>query len=63
MMVNHEDLRKVYDGWKIEIPVDDQLFNENQLVRVYTDAGVFCAVYRVIEKGLAKPEKVFRDVE
>ena len=63
MMVNHEDLQKVYDGWKIEIPVDDQLFNENQLVRVYTDAGVFCAVYRVIEKGLAKPEKVFRDVE
>jgi tRNA pseudouridine55 synthase len=63
MMVNHEDLQKVYDGWKIEIPVDDQLFNENQLVRVYTDTGVFCAVYRVIEKGLAKPEKVFRDVE
>ncbi len=63
LTVDNEDVQKVYDGWKIQIPASDKKFMENQLVRVYTCSGVFCAVYRIISDDLAKPEKVFRDVE
>lgn len=31
------------------------------LIRVYSESGKFCALYR-FEDGIAKPEKVFRDV-
>ncbi len=31
------------------------------LIRVYSESGKFCALYR-LEDGIAKPEKVFRDV-
>ncbi|MBA4602090.1 tRNA pseudouridine(55) synthase TruB [Thermoactinomyces mirandus] len=63
LVVGDEDIQKVYDGWKIQIPESGEKFMENQLVRVYASSGVFCAVYRIISDDLAKPEKVFRDVE
>lgn len=62
LTIGDEDVQKVYDGWKIQIPESDKKFRENQLVRVFTSSGIFCAVYRIIA-DLAKPEKVFRDVE
>ncbi len=41
-----------------EEPLETSLVN--QLVRVYTEAGEFCAIYRVIDPCTAQPEKVFR---
>lgn len=63
LVVRDEDAQKVYDGWNLQFPEAGGKFRENQLVRVYTSSGVFCAVYRIISDNLAKPEKVFRDVE
>ncbi|SFJ23431.1 tRNA pseudouridine(55) synthase TruB [Thermoflavimicrobium dichotomicum] len=58
-IVADEDEKRVLDGWDLEI-ADDYA---NSLVRVYTESGRFCAIYRIDGKKQAKPEKVFRDVE
>ncbi|MBS7530780.1 tRNA pseudouridine(55) synthase TruB [Hazenella sp. IB182353] len=54
---------RVFDGCSIELTPDQPPFIENQLLRVYSEAGRFCALYRVQNPNMAKPEKVFRDVE
>ncbi len=41
-----------------EEPIEKALVD--QLVRVYTEEGDFCAIYRVIDPHTAQPEKVFR---
>jgi tRNA pseudouridine55 synthase len=58
--VTDEDEKRVLDGWPILM--DEGLSSRSNLVKVYTESGKFCAIYR-LNGNLAKPEKVFRDVE
>lgn len=51
---------KVWNGEPLswEEPLENSFVD--QLVRVYTEEGDFCAIYRVIDPHRAQPEKVFR---
>ncbi|RAL26482.1 tRNA pseudouridine(55) synthase TruB [Thermoflavimicrobium daqui] len=58
LIVSDEDERRVLDGWFLEL--EPPMISS--LVRIYTESGRFCALYRC-DKEEAKPEKVFRDVD
>ncbi|MBA4542303.1 tRNA pseudouridine(55) synthase TruB [Thermoactinomyces daqus] len=60
LVVGDEDVKRVLDGWELRF---SGLPASGSLVRVYSESGRFCALYRVMPGGLAKPEKVFREVE
>jgi tRNA pseudouridine55 synthase len=62
LVVSEEEAKRVLDGWKIELP-DPPAGSKDHLVRVYSETGRFCALYRLCPDGFAKPEKVFREVE
>ncbi|SFX35079.1 tRNA pseudouridine55 synthase [Thermoactinomyces sp. DSM 45891] len=61
LIVSEQEGCDVLDGKPIR--VDQLVTRDAELIRVYTEAGRFCAIYRLMEDGVAKPEKVFRDVE
>lgn len=62
LIVSDEDCHKVFDGWMLE--GDEKVVgNEGQLVRVYSESGLFLAIYRQVTQSVYKPEKVFREVE
>lgn len=61
LVISEAEGRNVLDGKAIR--VDLPVTRDIELVRVYTETGRFCAIYRLVEDGWAKPEKVFRDVE
>lgn len=61
LVVSETEGRKVLDGKAIRVNLP--VTRDAELVRVYTETGRFCAIYRLVEDGWAKPEKVFRDVE
>ncbi|TCP70095.1 tRNA pseudouridine(55) synthase TruB [Baia soyae] len=61
LVISEQEGRDVLDGKPIR--VDQLVTRDAELIRVYTEAGRFCAIYRLVEDGIAKPEKVFRDVE
>lgn len=58
VVIADQEAEHVYNGLPLQV---DEITLLPPLVRVYTDSGEFCAIYRV-ENGIAKPEKVFRDV-
>lgn len=59
IIVTEGDAHRVLDGWDLQV---DLKHGAGPLVRVYSESGRFYAIYR-IDDNLAKPEKVFRDVE
>ncbi|MDQ0416887.1 tRNA pseudouridine55 synthase [Croceifilum oryzae] len=61
LIVSEQEGHNVLDGKPIQ--VNQLVTRDAELIRVYTEAGRFCAIYRLVEDGVAKPEKVFRDVE
>ncbi|MBA4494376.1 tRNA pseudouridine(55) synthase TruB [Paenactinomyces guangxiensis] len=64
LIVSVEDAARVLDGWPLRLENGPlSLYKEGTLLRVYSETGSFCALYRLGQEGLAKPEKVFRDVE
>lgn len=60
LIVDDDDGRRVLDGVPLEFT--DSMKLTQPFVRVYTEQGKFCAIYR-LNKTLAVPEKVFREVE
>lgn len=62
LIVADEDVHKVFNGWMLEAE-DKRLGQDGQLVRVYSESGLFLAIYRQIAQAVFKPEKVFREVE
>lgn len=61
MIVSEDEGQRVLDGRSIPMPFS--ITQSNSLVRIFTESGRFCALYRLGEDGWAKPEKVFRDVD
>lgn len=57
VIVRDEDIKHVENGLPLIIENSFSL----PCIRVYSESGKFCALYR-LEEGVAKPEKVFRDV-
>lgn len=57
VIVYDEDVRYVENGLPIKVENSFSI----PLLRIYSESGKFCALYR-FEEGIAKPEKVFRDV-
>lgn len=58
LIIQDSDVKFVQDGLPLQVA---DAFSLPTLVRIYSETGKFCALYRV-ENGIAKPEKVFRDV-
>jgi tRNA pseudouridine55 synthase len=61
LIVPEEDTRRVLNGRPLQLEMN--ALSTPSLVKIYSETGIFCALYRVDESGWAKPEKVFRDVE
>lgn len=57
MIIHDSDVQHVENGLPLEVESSFTL----PYVRIYSESGKFCALYRC-EGGIAKPEKVFRDV-
>lgn len=57
VIVRDEDVKHVQNGLPLLLEIPFPLAR----IRVYSESGEFCALYRY-ERGVAKPEKVFRDV-
>ncbi|MGA9175553.1 MAG: tRNA pseudouridine(55) synthase TruB [Thermoactinomyces sp.] len=60
LVVDDDDANRVLDGWELRLSGPP---TSESLVRVYSESGRFCALYRLMPGGSAKPEKVFREVE
>lgn len=58
LTIQESDVQHVLNGASLQV---EGLDIDAQIVRVYSESGRFCALYR-LEKSIAKPEKVFRDV-
>ncbi|SHF32310.1 tRNA pseudouridine55 synthase [Seinonella peptonophila] len=59
ILIPESEMKHVYDGWEILI---EDYSGKSPLVRVYSETGEFAAIYRLDEFGMARAEKVFRDV-
>lgn len=59
LIVEQSHKHRIWDGWELYSDVKP---NRSTLVRVYSEQGEFCALYRLEPTGFAKAEKVFREV-
>ncbi|TCS92551.1 tRNA pseudouridine(55) synthase TruB [Hazenella coriacea] len=62
VILEEEDALRALDGWSLQVDFEKGALSHHSLVRVYSESGRFCGLYR-LEEPLAKPEKVFRDVD
>lgn len=62
VILEDEDAIHALDGWSLQIDFQKGESSHHSLVRVYSESGRFCGLYR-LGVPLAKPEKVFRDVD
>jgi tRNA pseudouridine55 synthase len=61
VVVSAEEARRVMNGRPLQLKIASPL--SSTLVKIYTETGVFCAIYQLDNHGTANPKKVFRDVE
>lgn len=59
LIVENDLVQRIWDGWELMI---ENYTGKSLLFRVYSEAGEFCALYRLEETGIARAEKVFREV-
>lgn len=58
LIIHESDVPRVLNGASFQV---GELNIDAQIIRIYSESGRFCALYR-LEKSMAKPEKVFREV-
>jgi tRNA pseudouridine55 synthase len=59
LIIEQGHQQRVWDGWELYTTAKP---SRSTLVRVYSEQGDFCALYRLESTGFAKAEKVFREV-
>lgn len=62
VILEDEDALRALDGWSLQMDFEPGELVHHPLIRVYSESGRFCGLYR-LEEAVAKPEKVFRDVD
>ncbi|SDW32616.1 tRNA pseudouridine55 synthase [Marininema mesophilum] len=61
IILSDEDYGELMNGLSVEWEEDEPLLPESVRIRVYTEDGRFCGLYRQVDERTADPEKVFRE--